>query len=171
MNNQCYFSGDPSTIASEILRRHWGLELPIRVDLIAHRMGVLLFPQDMPSAFSGHFYSETDPDNKSKRPAIIFNSKDPTVRQRFTIAHELGHYVLGHGTSPRDAFDDSMRKTKSPRERAANLFAAHLLMPPTLVKLSLSQGIKTVDSLAKQYGVSRAAMSFHLINIGLGEPT
>lgn len=66
---------------------------------------------------------------------IYVNSLEPNYRKRFTIAHEIGHSVLGHdGTSLRTEvlikYKDTIEKS---REVTANKFAAELLMPKKLI--------------------------------------
>jgi Zn-dependent peptidase ImmA (M78 family) len=97
-------------------------------------------------------------------------------RQRFTIAHELGHYMLHKpGTYVDRAF---YRNTESgsgtiKEEREANQFAAALLMPASWVEgeaqnHSLDLGDDTsLVALAEEFGVSSQAMSFRLTNLGL----
>jgi len=63
-------------------------------------------------------------------PVIAVNSNRPLCRRRFSVAHELGHYVLGHNSL---VFSESggggMIKRDPRQERAANAFAAEFLMP------------------------------------------
>ena len=79
------------------------------------------------------------------RAVIGVNSRHPTVRQRFSIAHELGHLVLHKPAFQIDqhAFV-SFRNSKSssasdPHEIEANQFAAVLLIPEALLKVCLDQ--------------------------------
>ena len=101
------------------------------------------------------------------------NSQEALVRQRFTIAHELGHFVLH---PQQDAFVDFRKERtpgeeRSPRERQADMFAAALLMPRKsllkdfrrLAKDGYTEAITA--TLAKQYHVSEDAMRFRLINL------
>lgn len=155
----------PVTAAAEVLRTRWNRYLPVRVDLIAQQMGVRLNPtQGAP--YSGHFYSAAD--TPFGAPLIEFNTSDSAARQRFTIAHELGHYILGHGTSPRDYPNVFSSAPANPNERAANQFAAELLMPAEAVQLMLNRGYRSIDELANIFGVSSAAMGYRMINLGLG---
>jgi Zn-dependent peptidase ImmA (M78 family) len=72
---------------------------------------------------------------------ILLNSSDPLVRQRFTIAHELGHIQLHTNEMNRKVIVS--RKTDAGRlETEANVFAAALLMPRRLVYEYL---IKQID--------------------------
>lgn len=157
---------DPGSTAAAILRTHWDQKLPIRVDLIARRMGVCLRP--LPElSFSGQFLAELDPQNLTGAPAIVFNTSDSAARQRFAIAHALGHFALNHGTSPRDGSDTFDSPAGSPPERAANQFAAHLLMPANVIRMMISQGQSTTLSLSTVFGVPTAAMARQLIGLCL----
>jgi len=69
-----------------------------------------------------------------EKPVIIVSSLRPAGRQAFTCAHELGHYVYGHG----DQFDELVKEREKnrrfvPREFEADCFATALLMPRTAV--------------------------------------
>ncbi|HEY4248477.1 MAG TPA: ImmA/IrrE family metallo-endopeptidase [Lacunisphaera sp.] len=108
------------------------------------------------------------------------NANHSEARQRFTIAHELGHFFL-HAGDP--VFVDQsfvmMRDTASSEgekveEREANLFAAELLMPAKLIVKEVEDmdDIDIVDDgkigrLADKFGVSVQAMSFRLANLGV----
>jgi len=61
-------------------------------------------------------------------------------RQHFTAAHELGHHVLGHGTSF-DAVIDEFGEANdlTPDEVAADAFARYILMPPRAVQVAFRQ--------------------------------
>lgn len=166
MFNSATFICDPGSAAAEVLRTYWDQQLPVRVDLIAQRMGVGLFPR-AGMGYSGHFFAANAPQNQTGAPAIVFNTNDSAARQRFTIAHELGHFVLGHGTSPRDTSNVFSSFAGSPNERAANKFAAHLLMPVDAIRMMISQGHSSTDALAEVFGVSTAAMGYHVVNLGL----
>ena len=102
--------------------------------------------------------------------AVIYvNSTQATTRQRFTLAHELGHHLLRHV----DEFYVDLGGELSPNataehpdynwraERAANEFAANLLMPSAMVRHA-STRTKNVRALAVQFNVSPPAMGFRL---------
>ena len=61
------------------------------------------------------------------RPVIFYNQCRSLCRQRFTVAHELGHLALGHAVAPEGRPDP-------PAERAANAFAAELLSPACVLR-------------------------------------
>jgi len=111
---------------------------------------------------------------KDGRALIGVNNSESTVRQRFTIAHELGHFFLHPN---KDAFidyrDNKKEIMRTPREKQANMFAAALLMPRHILlrdfKAIAKEGFSEdeLHDLAKQYEVSEDAMRFRLMNLNL----
>lgn len=65
-------------------------------------------------------------------PVIVINDAQHARRKRFSLAHEIGHLLLGHGPV---AFKSDIQILRSARHEAhANRFAAELLMPKCLLK-------------------------------------
>lgn len=90
--------------------------------------------------------------------SIAFNQSQHSHRKRFTIAHEIGHLLIGHTReTPTDLYSDK------PGNIEANQFAAELLMPLKMIKKDFQSGNKEVGSLAKRYFVSEEAMWWHLL--------
>lgn len=103
------------------------------------------------------------------------------MRQRFTIAHELGHLALHPGKvlivdpSVRVNLRNEVSSLGTDFEEIqANVFAAELLMPRTLITRlvpelasATSSHENTVTSLAGLFQVSKEAMSYRLINLGI----
>ena len=137
----------------------------MKPDRIAASMGIKLVPmgggRSAPYPYSGHFRDEPS------GPVIEYNMLDSLTRQRFTIAHEIAHCALDHGTSPRDPAQNFGSGVLIPKERDANQFAAELLMPQEAVVGMISQGYRSVESLAKVFMVSPAAMGYRLTNLSL----
>jgi len=92
---------------------------------------------------------------------IFVDDKPETARQRFTVAHELGHILLGHleGEGLSVVFRDSGSSPKSndPNELSANAFAAELLMPEPVMKEAYKM-TNSIASLATIFGVTRKAV-------------
>lgn len=152
----------PAHVAREVLRLHWDGTLPVRPEYIADSLEVRLVKRGRDFGYSGYFRYEDG------RPVIEYNGSDSLVRQRFTVSHELGHYALGHKSAPRDDPSSFRSSIGDPRERAANQFAAELLMPAEAVKRLVSSGrLLTVEELARAFLVSSAAMGYRLTNLGL----
>ena len=100
---------------------------------------------------------------------MTVNSLHPNVRQRYTLGHELGHY-LNHRDSVK-SFEDSVffrSNQKSSMEYMADQFAACLLMPETDIKELLKKGVKTVKEMASKFDVSLEAMKYRLEQLGYG---
>ncbi|MBD9653595.1 ImmA/IrrE family metallo-endopeptidase [Pseudomonas sp. PDM12] len=95
-----------------------------------------------------------------------YNKDEIIYRNRFTLAHELGHVLLGHVNEHNTQHRDTTFGNYNPIERSANSFAAALVMPEQRVR-ELFSGATSVQQLAEAFGVSNAAMSFRLKNLGL----
>jgi Zn-dependent peptidase ImmA (M78 family) len=115
---------------------------------------------------------------------IAVNSAQHENRQRFTIAHEIGHFLLHKGTQVH--FDEDFRinyrnaissDATEQDEIEANGFAAALLMPEPFLRRDWSR-LKPEDaaianaikSLAVRYKVSMKAMEHRLVNLGFISP-
>lgn len=92
-------------------------------------------------------------------------------RERFSIAHELGHWKLHRGRSFRCRVDDMDDNLASDRtlEKEADVYAAHLLMPAPLfhpaVKALGTPGFQELDELAGRFETSLLATSIRLARI------
>lgn len=153
----------------------------INVKKVVKAMNIALKEYDFGDDVSGVLLID------NKKVTIGYTNKNRPPRQRFTIAHELGHYILGH--QKQSIFIDTPEKYftlfrnaysttgEDPQEREANAFAASLLMPRNLViKVAISfyqEGISKnedfdlVDKLATRFNVSKLAMSIRLTNLDL----
>lgn len=86
-------------------------------------------------------------DRTEDAAGIVLHSGHPLSLQRFTAAHELGHYVLGHGRAA-DEHDDIVGRATSREEVEAQAFAAEFLMPVPLVNRAVERlGIEPLRSL------------------------
>lgn len=156
----------PARAAAAVLARHWDGKLPVDPQRIATAMGIRVVPRGGPDdpgyAYSGYF------DNTGERPVIEYNRAESVVRQRFTLAHELGHFALGHASSPRDTPANFNTAVADTTERRANQFAAELLMPAKELRLLVQGGVfKNVAELASAFRTSQAAMVYRMQSLGL----
>lgn len=146
----------------QVIAKHWN-STPVPIDAIIADMGLPLCYEPMADNISGYIERA----NGSYR--IVVNSNHAPTRQRFTAAHELGHYIyhrdlLGDGVGDNRAYrtDGTDRPNPNIRpihERQANSFAANVLMPRH--RLTNVAGESTA-ALAAQFGVSQAAMKIRL---------
>lgn len=148
-----------SIAAKALLEEFWDQKLPIDPRDFAKRLGLQVVEADL-GFLSGYL-------DESKKTIFVNNLELP-VRQRFTIAHELGHYCLGHGSSNRDTNSPNwFTKVNPSNERDANQFAADLLMPAIAIK-ALYDGLNIKDpkKLCELLGVSASALNIRLNNLG-----
>ena len=146
---------------------------PIDVRAIARHVGIRIRPSSFKDDVSGLLVL------KDGTPTIGFNGLHSRVRQRFTIAHELGHYALHRGDAKlfvdkryNSVFfrDEDSSKGKYRQELEANAFAAALLMPIGLIQDVIGKrGFDlaeedALDELAQLFDVSRQAMAYRLAN-------
>jgi hypothetical protein len=95
----------------------------------------------------------------------------PLRRSRFTIAHELGHWICHANERPEAApvycrQADLERYADRTLEREANVFAAELLMPEPIVRLVWGETVD-VPACAERFDVSATAMHWRLYSFGL----
>lgn len=156
---------EPVAAARETLEQSGQGTVPVNIKRIAARLGVSLFFRPFPDALSAFLLRG---DGQS---VIGVNSNQAPVRQRFSAAHECGHFVLRHADD--SVFDYAVPATSDGEppgydphnEREANTFAAELLMPAD--RLGEEAASMSLARLAKRYKVSQEAMSFRLLNLGL----
>lgn len=150
-------------------------EPPIPVDRIARQLGAQLHRGALPDSLSGFFYRQ----DETGQPIIGVNSLHATVRQRFTIAHEIGHFQLHKQEFYVDRIhyrSAKSSKTHEPQEVEANQFAAELLMPAKFLKRDIAElhlpldDEEVVADLAKRYQVSTHALVLRLVNLGFVAP-
>lgn len=99
---------------------------------------------------------------------MCINSSHNPKRQRFTMAHELGHYILHRGKNIEFVDTTFFRSDEMDSiEYIANEFASRLLMPEDkLRKLIDEDRIKNIGELASRFDVSSAAMKYRVISLG-----
>ena len=88
-----------------------------------------------------------------------------TGRERWRLAHEIGHHVL-HGDQP---VPRQVQWEKNELELEADLFAAELLMPAPLLEKAVKgyEGHIDIEELARQFRVGRQEMEKRLRQLGL----
>jgi hypothetical protein len=167
--------------AARILQEQGIRRPPVPVERIARSLGTQVAFEPFEGDLSGMLYREPG----DAAAIIIVNSLNAKTRQRFTVAHEIGHLLLHE----REVFVDRpisvrFRDARSslaedPEEIEANRFAAALLMPQDWLLADARRRLKRqprlsdedlVDRLAQDYEVSRQAMEFRLAHLGLWTP-
>lgn len=92
-------------------------------------------------------------------PLIAIQSKQSPPSKTFTLAHEFGHYVLGHNPKENYYIDERAFDGSKPMqdEGEANFFASVLLMPKDMFE-QLDQPFVTDGQLAKRFGVTEGSV-------------
>lgn len=161
--------GDPRADALRV--RFHGLftadEIPVPIAAIAEDLLGLLV-EEASLAVSGMLVP--------RERRIVLNADEPPERRRFTLAHEIGHWVCQCVGRPLAA--PVLCRTVGPpgpsslalegvdaAEREANVFAAELLMPAEAVR-ALAPRAAPVE-LVRRFAVSEPAIAWRLFNLGL----
>ena len=140
-------------------------ELPVSMGAICKQLGVRLYSyQDAKQSIQNRGLSEvvTHTDGLSlysnDTPIILFDNTLPPSRIRFTVAHEIGHIVLGH-VMPGQATCRNREPSPNddPAETAANQFAARLLAPACVL---WGLNLHTPEEISRVCGISMTAARF-----------
>lgn len=127
---------------------------PVPLEALAAKLGYACF----------EFSAKADPrwsnvsgfvDHTSKK--IYINKDEALVRQRFTLAHEIGHVVLHGGHAPVDFRQTMLSGVSDPKEIEANRFASDLLMDKVLFVHKFLELRQDVPAIARYFGVSEDA--------------
>ena len=158
--------------ATDLLARLGIDKIPVPVQEIAERCGAQVTYDRFEGDISGMLLREAG------RIIIGVNSWHANTRQRFTIAHEIGHLEMHPG---QPVYIDrevrvNLRAGQTDREEVqANGFAAELLMPRAWLHTAMEDLVARkpdltssdlIGHLAEQFDVSPAAMQHRLVNLG-----
>ncbi|MBV6795687.1 ImmA/IrrE family metallo-endopeptidase [Xanthomonas euvesicatoria] len=138
------------------------LTVPVNILAIAEFLGLEVIEEPMADDLSGYL------EVRSGTWVVGVNSLHHRNRKRFTIAHEIAHYVL-HSALQKSFHDQTFTRrndTPNPMEREADRFAAQLLMPEDEVRKLIASGVTTLSGLATNFGVSALAMKYRVQNLG-----
>ncbi|WP_449371786.1 ImmA/IrrE family metallo-endopeptidase [Arthrobacter psychrolactophilus] len=144
------------------------LSLPVDPIELAKAMGIDVSIAPLADNVAGLIVKES----KESQVQIMLNSKDLEARQRFTCAHEVGHYVKRSNDNEDgligfiDYRNEMSGRGVDPEEVWANRFAAELLMPSFAVRQYWAEG-ESISKLAKLFDVSRAAMEVRVASLRL----
>ena len=167
LNSSQRFAKDTAAVAAwDILREFNKVDYPIDPLALACKLGIVVWDRKLPITCNGVFMMHKD------AGGFLINTRIRSEpRRNFTIAHELGHYILKHQMNHMILMDEpyvhelNNRKTKIPLvqeyqrcEQEANRFAVELLMPTPLFTADLSRetdvGFSVITALANKYRTS-----------------
>lgn len=160
-------------LTSEILMNNDMYKIPVDVIKIANSNDIKVYEGDLDKKISGAIRYKKD-ENEFE---ILVNKNDMKSRQRFTVAHELGHYFL-HRDFLKDEeihIDIMYRSINNDkvnleeikrREKEVDYFAGALLMNRTLLE-KMHKENSSIKELAEIFDVSISAMTVRLDILGL----
>ena len=159
----------------ELLQKNQIHEAPVDVERVARSLNVLVKRTPSEDDISGFILRQP-----GGQAIIGVNTLHHPNRQRFTIAHEIGHFVLHrHDEVHVDRAliklrDRASSKGEDPEEVEANGFAAELLIPEDFLSTDLARltlvdllDDRRMQQLARRYQVSVQAMTNRLVSMGL----
>lgn len=152
--------------AKKVLDESWDQRIPVNVEQICRACGVTTYKCVMPDDLSGMIVKRA-----SERDAKAFIDKEElSVRRRFILAHELGHFIERTVIAKNDeyGFEESRmygRREKDyfPHEFFADEFAGAILMPESKIEEFRSTG-KDPATMAQLLDVPVSAMRMRLDN-------
>jgi Zn-dependent peptidase ImmA (M78 family) len=166
---------DPIKEAHRLLTELRITKGPIPVDKVARHIGALVRNIALDDEISGMVFVKND------QAVIGVNSLHHANRQRFTIAHEIGHLLMHSAQLAGNVhIDKNYRVLKRDAassqgvdliEIQANQFAAELLMPRKLIEKALEtrplylEDDKCIEALASEFKVSKQAMTYRLSSL------
>jgi Zn-dependent peptidase ImmA (M78 family) len=161
------------TIAQQLLKRHHVSTLPVLVDALVEAESLTLLRIEDGKGPDGELRAKA-------RLIVVNTSHRSTTRIRFTTAHELGHWCLGHhkaaaGDALLNALVDQrllddldpLRSGQELAEIEANAFASALLMPADLVRRVHREKTFDANIAARRFEVSPEAFFYRLQRLRL----
>jgi predicted transcriptional regulator len=137
---------------------------PVDVAALARRFGIDVYADTLNPGISGMIVRRPQYGSLSGY-SIIVNSADPLVRQRFTVAHEIAHFLLHRDQIGDGITENALHRSEgfsSKEEVQANKLAADILMPLDLISRQMNEGNRELRELARTFNVSEIAMAIRL---------
>lgn len=157
----------PDALATEIIRQNPDIPLPVPIEEIARKAGILKIQPLQSEAFEGMLIANAE----KSEGVVLVNQNRPQQRQRFTIGHELGHFLLPWHRATKDGslkFEctaEDMQASRSGKldartdwEVQANEFSSEILMPRARFKKHMKRkdepDLEHVRDLASMFDTS-----------------
>lgn len=163
MRDQLWTRVNPDEI--DIVQPHL-TAFPVKVGELAKELGLEVYKSPLPPSISGMIKPST---SKADGYEIRVNKFESVERQRFTLAHEIAHFLLHKADIRAGVIDSVMYRSAltSKKEAEANRLAADIVMPKELVQKELLArgGIpsdEVAEELARVFRVSTAAMKIRI---------
>ena len=140
---------------------------PVKVGAIAKALGISVKRTPLGQFMAGSLIRDRLRGGTSGF-LVLLNSDDSETRQKFTLAHEIAHFVLHRDLIDVGVNDDTMYRSELSNylEVQANQLAADIIMPIRLVKKAM-QSETNPKALAKMFEVSEQAMKIRLSGMSI----
>jgi Zn-dependent peptidase ImmA (M78 family) len=147
--------------AGQIIER-FQQEAPVDIMGIADALGLRVWEDDI-NPYSGKITRDPEFGGPSGY-SIIVNAVEPTTRKRFTIAHEVAHFILHSDELLKEDLAETLYRggLSDSKEAEANKLAADILMPLSLIEKLIAQGVRSIEELADAMEVSKTAIGIRL---------
>jgi Zn-dependent peptidase ImmA (M78 family) len=160
-------AGSPEALVKRILQAEPNLPVPVPIQELCARLGILRIEDLDTDEFEGGLVTDA---KRSEGTILARRGGEP--RRRFTIAHELGHFLMAHHIPDQPGrflckSSDLLRVTakegdqRQRREVEANRFATLMLMPPHLLRGAMAAfrepDLEHVLVLARDFAVGKEA--------------
>ena len=138
-------------------------EAPVDVVGLAEALGINVWQDALTPPISGKLFIDKLNGGTSGF-SIVINKAEPLPRQRFTVAHEIAHFILHKEDLADGLAEDALFRGRlsNNKEIEANKLAAEILMPFRLIQKLMTEGFRTISQLAEELQVSKAAISIRL---------
>ena len=143
--------------------RKYQMAPPVKVVNIAKDLGVYIYEaEEDTDLLSGKICKDPESGGPSGY-AIYVNANHVRERKRFTIAHELAHFILHKDQIGDGIVENALYRSglSNELEAEANKLAADVLMPWHLINIELDN-TQNINELAKKFEVSQIAMAIRL---------
>jgi len=137
--------------------------IPLDVEDLASRLDITINLRSLENDLSGILYKDD-----ADKWIIEVNQLHHKNRRRYTIAHELGHYILHRHL--KDRFEDEIffrGGEPSNEEWQASEFASNILMPEQEFRQFIKDGVDKIEELSTEFQVSTIALRIRAKNLGM----
>lgn len=151
---------------SEIIKRHQE-RAPVQVVALASELGLNVYSAPNFGDNVSGMIKRDDKHGGTSGFAIYVNANHAKTRRRFTIAHEIAHYILHENLIGDGIVEDALLRANgltNSVEKQANNLAANILMPWHLLEPAMKSGL-SIETLAAMFEVSRDAMSYRTLGL------
>jgi len=167
MNDTLAYDKKAKDLLLDVYQTMDNVEIPVNLDKIAEFLGLeaMVFYKESVKENWENISGALDRTNRT----IYINGSERYERQTFTLAHEIGHYLIHDNHRYDILYRDDLQKypqNKDQRECEADAFAASLIMPKGFVK-TLWNINSDISEIANVFGVSETTAMYRLKNLDL----